>query len=537
MQSCRKLCLGAVLLLTLSTTTYAQPQLPPPPQGTNNVVTNQPPPHIYTYTNDVPPRPFTNSCTGTLLFIAPDGGYNLGFPAIAPNGSFYFGAMASSPADGSAYWNLNGSDDFGNGAIDEDGTLYVGGRNDAFAINSWGGTNWIFHATNSVDYNNTTLYEGAPALGQDGTIYITSYDHLYAINPNGSMKWQFVYPFKDANGEPFSYQSPAVAADGTVFLATMEPRARLWAFNPNGSIKWSITDTNLNFVKTGTGCETPLAIGNTGTLYINIEGDSDAQSYAGETNRSWLYAISPTSGTILWTYTNWGAAPYTYGASDAAESGITVGPDETVYYTTFNGDGAAFYNNGSVMAVNNGKLKWQVPMIIDCSCRWSSQPALAADGTLYIGSFDGNAYALDSKDGSTLWSYPTGDQELGNHSPVIAPDGRVLFASGGAGMVFCGSAGPACSSWPMFGRNARHTRRVVNTHSQTLGYTNNTFSFKIAGQTNYVCDVCASMDMKYWQPVGSTQLTNGLNTATAAFSDAAGNGTNYPRRFYKVYAQ
>jgi PKD repeat protein len=50
-----------------------------------------------------------------------------------------------------------------------------------------------------------------------------------------------------------------------------------------------------------------------------------------------------------------------------------------------------------------------------------SPPALAPDGTLYMGSTDGSLYAVNS-DGSLKWKYPTGG---GSSSPAIGADGTI----------------------------------------------------------------------------------------------------------------
>jgi outer membrane protein assembly factor BamB len=67
------------------------------------------------------------------------------------------------------------------------------------------------------------------------------------------------------------------------------------------------------------------------------------------------------------------------------------------------------------------------------SVRWSREtedaiwasPAIA-DGTLYVGSYDGHLYALSTETGDVLWRYRTGDRIDG--SPAVA-DGTVYFGS------------------------------------------------------------------------------------------------------------
>ncbi len=56
---------------------------------------------------------------------------------------------------------------------------------------------------------------------------------------------------------------------------------------------------------------------------------------------------------------------------------------------------------------------------------WSS-PAVASDGTIYIGAHDGKLYAINS-DGSLKWSYQTGRKILA--SPSIGADGTIYIGS------------------------------------------------------------------------------------------------------------
>src|SRR4051794_36091139 len=56
----------------------------------------------------------------------------------------------------------------------------------------------------------------------------------------------------------------------------------------------------------------------------------------------------------------------------------------------------------------------------------ASSPALAADGTIYVGSSDGNLYALNTN-GTVRWQYPTGGEV--RSSPSVAPDGTIYVGS------------------------------------------------------------------------------------------------------------
>jgi outer membrane protein assembly factor BamB len=91
---------------------------------------------------------------------------------------------------------------------------------------------------------------------------------LYAINPDGSLKWAY-----STGGDVHS--SPAVGADGTVYVGSSYPVAKLYAIHSDGSLKWAYT--------TGDWVRSSPAIGADGTVYV---GSWDNK----------LYAIGPGGG-------------------------------------------------------------------------------------------------------------------------------------------------------------------------------------------------------------------------------------------------
>jgi outer membrane protein assembly factor BamB len=95
-------------------------------------------------------------------------------------------------------------------------------------------------------------------------------------------------------------------------------------------------------------------------------------------------------------------------------SSPAIAPDGTIYVGS---------QDNYVYAVNpDGTLKWR--FLTGGVVR--SSPAIAPDGTIYVGSYDNRLYALNP-DGLVKWSYLTG----GNvpSSPAIAADGTIIFGS------------------------------------------------------------------------------------------------------------
>lgn len=95
----------------------------------------------------------------------------------------------------------------------------------------------------------------------------------------------------------------------------------------------------------------------------------------------------------------------------------TVLPSEKL--TTISVNGAADLLTSSL---STAEVKWEFKTgnFVD------TRPCLGLDGTVYVGSEDGNVYALD-KDGKKLWEYNTNDSV--RSSPSVGPDGTVYVGS------------------------------------------------------------------------------------------------------------
>jgi outer membrane protein assembly factor BamB len=109
--------------------------------------------------------------------------------------------------------------------------------------------------------------------------------------------------------------------------------------------------------------------------------------------------------TNLWTLT---LARYD------SESSPAIAPDGTIYVGTF---------EGRLLAITPaGHIKWA----FDEGVEIKSSPAIADDGTIYFGARDRKFYAL-TPGGKLKWTFTTGAWV--DSSPAIAADGTVYFGS------------------------------------------------------------------------------------------------------------
>ena len=162
---------------------------------------------------------------------------------------------------------------------------------------------------------------------------------------------------------------------------------------------------------TGDNIYGSAAIAEDGTIYVGT------RDYCSLT-RSRLYATNP-DGTEKW---HW--SPPRYSGSwwlvDYIDSTPAVASDGTIYVGCWSRRLYALYPNGT--------LKWQFS-----DSNWKrrrgfvhTSPAIAPDGTIYIGNNNGKLYAINP-DGSLKWSYQTGTAI--QSSPAVGSDGTVYVGS------------------------------------------------------------------------------------------------------------
>lgn len=269
---------------------------------------------------------------------------------------------------------------------------------------------------------NNTEGPSSPAVAANGTVYVGSIDErwrgLHAVSPSGTRRW--------VNRCGAVGTCPAIDSSGIVYAST--PLC-LHAINPDSSDRWCRTMNP--FFSSPTLWQNTIFIGCTDSCLYAINCDSTLKwlyRTGGSINNSpavddsgvvyvgsedcYLYAVNP-NGTVRWRYRTNGAI---------IMSSPAIAADGTVYVGTM---------DSSLYAVNpNGSFKWRFKTKGEI---WSS-PAIGQRGTIYVASLDSFLYALNA-DGSLKWSHKVCDDEILS-SPAIDASETVYIGTMGDHFLF-----------------------------------------------------------------------------------------------------
>jgi len=127
------------------------------------------------------------------------------------------------------------------------------------------------------------------------------------------------------------------------------------------------------------------------------------------------YNVQHTGQCPYNTSKNNGRLKWRYQTGDEIRSSPAIASDGTIYVGS---DDKYFY------AINpNGTIKWEFETGDDVR----SSPVIGSDGTIYVGSYDHYLYAINP-DGALKWKYKTGFYYI-DSSPAIGSDGTIYIGS------------------------------------------------------------------------------------------------------------
>lgn len=186
---------------------------------------------------------------------------------------------------------------------------------------------------------------GSPAVGADGTVYETAGNRIVAVRDDGD-RATLLWHFDIASGTEVS---PAVSPAGVAVFGTND--ASEYGLDPTGHVAWRFPRDSLTY--------SSPAVAPNGVAYF---GD----------HRGRIDAVDTRDGCSV----------ATYGLAGEVWTAPAIDRDGDVYAGTKTGHITGFHANGTRL------FDIATAGVVD------SYPAIAADGTLLIGSGDGNLYAI-----------------------------------------------------------------------------------------------------------------------------------------------
>lgn len=227
-------------------------------------------------------------------------------------------------------------------------------------------------------------------------------------------------PLKVMMGQTRNLHGRALDPDGKV------------VFLPGGALTWSLVsggefaslnpDGKVSSINLGTARVRLTEVGAGVSYESNVQvvpasgtglADSAWPKFRGNPRGTGLGVSTNQTMTKLWEFS--GGSPGVVNLSGLTSS-PSIGVDGTIYIGSL---------DGNVYALDGytGAKLWQ----FTTGGAVLSSPAIGADGTVYIGSTDSKVYALDGGTGIKIWEFLTGDQV--NSSPAIGTNGTVYIAS------------------------------------------------------------------------------------------------------------
>jgi outer membrane protein assembly factor BamB len=285
-------------------------------------------------------------------------------------------------------------------AVDASRAIYFGCRDRKFhAVSPQGKEKWSLETGNWID--------SSAAIAKDGTVYFGGWDKkFYALNPDGAKKWVF-----DTGGAIDS--SPAIATDGTIYFGSHDKK--FYALNPDGSQRWAVT--------TGGAILSSPALNRDGSIYFtSVDGN--------------LYVLNRDGSQKLRVKTY-----------DSGTSSPVLDPEGNIYLCI---------TNMPKCLSPAGAQKWAFGYP-----RMDGAATIAADGTSFFGVLAdygvGSVFGFDTAGNVTLYASPGG---LVTGSPAIAADGTIYLGSAMGFFAYKGNSPLAKSCWPKFRGDAAQTGRL-----------------------------------------------------------------------------
>jgi len=347
------------------------------------------------------------------------------------------------PQAGQVVWQWKTSETFFcSPSVGDDGTIYVAtslcdcvaaDSGFIYAFASDGSMKWRFKTRNS------NFSRGA--LANDGTYFYGSLDgFFYAINSDGKLRWKRMLgsgAFEAQESVPAltRFGEVIVASDSGIVALDIATGETVWRYPAKTTIGYGVSIDSDNNIYTGTN-NSLISLDRDGTLrweFASVRfgprdvviADGDAVYFnLGSDNK--LYALNP-DGSLHWTF------------SFEGRTGLNrpgLGVDGSIYFVV---PATGLLRSRLYKVTPDGKLAWYIqlstllagnPSYVDVG---NSVPLIDKDGNIYLtmsGTFGDNLFSIN-QNREVNWSLFITDKILFS-KPAIAPDGTLYIGGGGA---------------------------------------------------------------------------------------------------------
>jgi outer membrane protein assembly factor BamB len=392
-----------------------------------------------------------NASTGVQVWNYTTGNFiRFSSPAVV-GGIVYVGSLdgnvyALNASTGAEVWNCTTGDRVFSSPAVVGGIVYVGSDR-VYALNaSTGAQLW--------NYTTLSLVQSSPAV-VGGIVYVGSGDHnVYALDAlTGAQLWNCT------TGDQVS-SSPAVA-DGIVVAGSWDHNvyaldaltgAQLWNCTTGDQVYSSPTVVD-GMVFVGSNDKSVYAFGPppydvtlkacciTEGAGVNVQIAMDGSPTSYTTN----HTFTGLTGTHTFTVPNVDASGHLFKQWGTGETGTTVTVTSNGTYTAYYEERWPMFHHdvshtgySTSTAPNTNQTLWNYTT----GDRVFSSPAVVG-GIVYVGSRDGNVYALDASTGAKVWNYTTGSWV--DSSPAVV--GGLVYVGSADQNVYCLNAATGALVW------------------------------------------------------------------------------------------